>query len=248
MRASRLRTATNQCRSRAASPRVPGRRGHGRWSEERNGAHTLQRDKVFGVGFHKTATTSLAAALEQLGYRVTGPNRVTNRHPERSAFRTMERLVPRYDAFQDNPWPLLYRELDQRYPGSKFILTVRPVERWIRSVVDHFGGTSTPMREWIYDGVGDPAGHESHYIERYERHNRAVLEYFAERPSDLLVMDITAGDGWEPLCGFLGMPVPDAPFPRVNSKADPMRRRSLLERAALAARRTIPGSHGYRSD
>jgi hypothetical protein len=88
----------------------------------------------------------------------------------------------------------------------------------MRSVVGHFGPRSTPMREWIYGpGLGSPIGHEELYLERYRRHNREVLEYFADRPGDLVVMDITKGDGWEVLCPFLGLDVHDGPFPHSNS-------------------------------
>ncbi|MDH3499538.1 MAG: hypothetical protein OEM97_05410 [Acidimicrobiia bacterium] len=205
----------------------------------------MSRPKVFGIGFHKTATTSLAGALGILGYRVTGPNAITRSDVEARAFRAARRLVRRYDAFQDNPWPLLYRELDEMCPGSKFILTVRPADRWIRSVVDHFGADSTPMRDWIYDGVGSPLGNEEHYLERYERHNRDVRRYFADRPADLLEMDITAGDGWEPLCAFLGHPIPQVPFPTMNSKDDTARNRGFASRVLHLARRLIPGGHGY---
>jgi hypothetical protein len=49
----------------------------------------------------------------------------------------------------------------------------------------------------------------------FERHNRAVIA--AVPASRLLVYQ--PGDGWEPLCGFLGVPVPDEPFPRLNDTA-----------------------------
>ena len=50
----------------------------------------------------------------------------------------------------------------------------------------------------------------------YEAHNAAVR---AAVPPERLV-DYRAGDGWEPLCKALGVPVPDAPFPHVNSTED----------------------------
>jgi len=176
------------------------------------------RRKVFGIGFHKTATTSLATALRSLGYRVTGPNGVRDPSIARSARPLAFRLAERFDAFQDNPWPILYGDLDERFPGSRFVLTVRQSDEWIRSVVRHFGAESTPMREWIY-GVGAPLGNEVTYLARYEGHNQAVREHFRERPEALLVMRITAGDGWERLCPFLGEAVPDMPFPHVNAAA-----------------------------
>jgi Sulfotransferase domain len=44
-------------------------------------------------------------------------------------------------------------------------------------------------------------------------HDTVVRAFFADRPGDLLVFDPIGGDGWEPLCEFLGQPVPGAPFP-----------------------------------
>lgn len=173
------------------------------------------KKKVFGIGFHKTATSSLAAALSILGYSVTGPNGVNNPNIAKEVFDLASRLVSKFDAFQDNPWPMLYKYLDQKYPNSKFILTIRSPEDWIRSVVRHFGGEVTPMREWIY-GVGNPVGNEDIYLFTYERHNKEVLKYFKNRPDDLLVLAITEGDGWEKLCPFLGEERPNTPFPCKN--------------------------------
>jgi len=171
--------------------------------------------KVFGIGFHKTGTTSLAEALRMLGRTVTGPNGVNDPNIARNALPLAMSLVGKYDAFQDNPWPLLFRELDARIPGSRFILTVRSEEAWLRSVVAHFGNQDTPMRRWIY-GVGHPLGHEDIYLDRYRQHNRDVVAHFASRPSSLLVMDVAGGDGWEKLCPFLGLPEPAQPFPHAN--------------------------------
>lgn len=173
--------------------------------------------KIFGIGFHKTGTTSLAAALTMLGYRVTGPNGVRDPQIALNALPMALALVPQFDAFQDNPWPILYRELDAAFPGSKYILTVRDPQSWIKSLVGHFGSRSTPMREWIY-GAGSPLGHEAAYLARYENHNSDVLQHFAQRQADLLVLDITRGDGWEKLCRFLGCPIPAMAFPHRNAR------------------------------
>ena len=171
--------------------------------------------KIFCIGFHKTGTTSLAEALKKLGYRVTGPNGVNDPEIHKNALPMAHRLVQSFDAFQDNPWPIIYREMDRAYPGSRFILTLRDTESWIRSQINYFGTKETPMRRWIY-GMGSPVGNEETYIRRFERHNREVLEYFADRPDDLLVMNFAEGDGWEKLCTFLGKTIPDCPFPHLN--------------------------------
>lgn len=160
-------------------------------------------------------------ALSLLGYRVTGGNWTRDPEVARVALDRALELVPQYDAFQDNPWPMLYKEMDNAFPGSKFILTLRDPQKWVASIVKNFGTDVTPMREWIYGkGYGYPKGNEALYVERFERHNLEVLDYFRDRKQDLLVMNLTEGDGWEKLCPFLGIQVPAEPFPRANVRTE----------------------------
>jgi len=188
--------------------------------------------KVFCIGFHKTGTTSLELALKKLGYRVKGSLGTKDPDIAEKVHAMAYATAEEYDAFQDNPWPILYRELDERYPGSKFVMTRRPSESWIRSQVKDFALTETPMRRWIYgEDAGCPEGNEETYVARYERHNREVLEYFAERPDDLLVFDLPKGDGWEKLCLFLGHDVPDEPFPHANKASLSRKFKNLLKKS-----------------
>ena len=106
--------------------------------------------KVFNIGFHKTGTSSMGRALQKLGYRVCGAvgldeEGLNDERVERIA----QAYLPDFDAFQDNPWAVLYPRLDGWCPGSKFILTVRSVESWIASATRNFGADSRPMLEWI---------------------------------------------------------------------------------------------------
>jgi hypothetical protein len=175
------------------------------------------KPKVFCIGFHKTGTTTLEVALKKLGYRVTGSFGTKDPEIAGKVHELAYAMVDQYDAFEDNPWPILYKKLDERFPGSKFILTRRPAEAWIRSQVKDFASTETPMRRWIYgENAGCPEGNEDVYIARYERHNREVLEYFNERPDDLLIFDLPGDAGWDKLCAFLGQEVPNEPFPHAN--------------------------------
>ena len=185
--------------------------------------------KVFCIGFHKTGTTSLRVALQALGYRVTGPNGVNDPDIENNVYAMADGLVEEYDAFQDNPWPIIYKTLDEKYPGSKFILTTRTPESWINSQVRHFGKGVTPMRTWIY-GFGCPEGNEDVYLSRYLHHNQEVVDYFKDRPADLLIMNLTEGDGWEKLCSFLGTGIPSTHFPHANKGTEREKKRNPFRR------------------
>lgn len=182
--------------------------------------------KVFCIGFHKTGTTSMGALFRALGYRALSAYRT--RDPAFVADLAAGRLddlfamADRAQAFEDNPWPLFYRALDARYPGSRFILTVRDTDRWLKSLVNHFGGQDapdSPMRAFIYGpGRGDPRGHEAAYRARYEAHRAEVEAYFAGRPQDLLVVDVSAQDALQRICDFLGHPPPFAQMPHENRR------------------------------
>jgi len=173
--------------------------------------------KVFCIGFQKTGTTSLGLALEALGYRVCGPIGVTNPRIREIALGWALTKIPYYDAFQDNPWPLLYKELDYLSPGSKFILTMRRPRSWLRSMRKYFGNYESPAESWIYGEGITPLKNPLKCLRRYNRHNRDVRRYFRDRPDDFLEIDFGKGHGWAELCDFLGHEVPDIPFPRSNA-------------------------------
>lgn len=191
----------------------------------------MKQPKVFCIGFHKTGTTSLEVALKKLGYRVRGSFGTKDPDIANKVHEMAYAMVADYDAFEDNPWPILYRELDERFPGSRFILTRRPADAWIRSQVKDFATTETPMRRWIYgENAGCPEGNENIYVARYERHNREVLEHFRDRPDDLLVIDLPNNDGWTRLCKFLGHEIPDEPFPHANKASLSRRLKNWLRK------------------
>lgn len=171
--------------------------------------------KVFGIGFQKTGTTTLKFALYELGYDVKGGGFELVPELRKGNLEPAFRVVDAFDAFEDHPWPNLYQELDAYCPGSKFILTLRDEESWIKSVVNHFGFVPDIMQKYTY-GAAFPAGYEDVYRERYRRHNAAVRAYFADRPGDLLELNLFEDAGWARLCDFLGKPVPNADFPHLN--------------------------------
>ncbi len=176
--------------------------------------------KVFGVGLPRTGTTSLAAAMLDLGFRTC-----------HACFE--EALFDIGDAFFDTPVYVDYPDLDQRYPGSKFILTWRDPEAWYTSFSRSLGSYFHRLRtqenlpaDSLIDrrcylqafGPGEPT--KEQLVGRYAEHRRQVESYFQERPGDLLVLDITTTDDpWNDLCQFLRTPHPSFPFPRLNTKS-----------------------------
>jgi hypothetical protein len=183
--------------------------------------------KVFCIGLSKTGTRSLHDALQLLGLRSVhwgGPDLDTavRRGPEIKA-RVEQALhegrpllddLEDADAYSDiEALSSRFDVLDRQYPGSRFILTTRPLDDWLSSRRQHVEANRARQARGEYAGTFltvDLAG----WTEEATAHERRVREHFAGRPEDLLVMDITAGDGWSQLCPFLGRPVPDAPFPR----------------------------------
>ncbi len=183
----------------------------------------MPRPKVFCIGFQKTGTTSLHAALTMLGYRtaaVVGRDWTAERIAAEGAALCIE-TADGFDAAQDMPWPIFFRELDAAYPGSKFILTLREKESWFRSIEGHFGANPDEMQAFVYGrAAAAPAGNRERYMEVYARHEQDVRAHFAGRPNDLLIMNLERGDGWREICGFLGVPIPDAAFPARNRSSD----------------------------
>jgi hypothetical protein len=183
--------------------------------------------RIFGIGMHKTATTSLSRALKILGFDSA---HWKDAHWAKAIWRQMNQggkslAVEKHYALSDLPITLLYKELDRAYPGSKFILTVRDEQRWLRSARNHWDAEKNPFRHQWDD---DPFTHRVHqmlygrrdfdatvFLERYRQHNTEVREYFRDRPRDLLVMDMDARAGWRELCGFLDREQPDAAYPFV---------------------------------
>jgi len=172
--------------------------------------------KVFCVGFQKTGTTSLQYALSLLGYRVAGVLSASQLDDWDELDGQVYRLLPKFDAFADHPWSIYFREFDRMYPGAQFILTTRHPEAWYASVCKHFGRKQVRLHEWIY-GAGAPVGNKTSYVETLLSHQDAVRAHFEDRPNDLLEFNISRGDGWAGLCGFLGKKRPRKPFPKLNA-------------------------------
>lgn len=177
--------------------------------------------KVFCIGFQKTGTTSLEVALQSMGYTVKScfGRELTLERLRQTFVQAGLEIAREYDAVEDMPWPLMFRELDEAFPGARFILTLRDTDRWLTSICKHFGNNPHVMQQLTYgEDAAAPLGNEERYRQVYEAHNKAVLDYFAERPQDLLVLRLEDGDGWDKLAPFLGLEnAPSGPFVHTNT-------------------------------
>jgi hypothetical protein len=157
----------------------------------------------------------MGEALLELGYSVLGARLDMAQSLLQGDVETALNEAGNYDVLQDVPWAALFKELDSKYPNSKFILTVRDEKSWLVSASNHFKDTDILLHKWLY-GKGVLQGNEELYLERYRQHYAAVNDYFSSREGDIITMDLHGGDGWDKLCNFLNEPVPSKRFPYAN--------------------------------
>ena len=201
--------------------------------------------KVIGAGFGRTGTSSLKGALEELGFGPCYHMTDVFENPGHAGFwRAAWRGGP-----ADWPGCTFYEELMERHPDAKVLLSVRDPERWYESTRKTiyklgtlstgspfsrlgfalisrlaFGGFQTgqgPMaKEIIFQGTFDGRFEDKdHAIGVFNRHNEEVQRRVPKER--LLVYEVK--QGWGPLCEFLGVEVPDKPFPHLNDAAETRR-------------------------
>lgn len=178
-------------------------------------------DKVFGIGFQKSGTTTLGAMLSALGYKVAGyhsfrdlanrPNLTWNVLEERAL-----EVMASHDAAKDTPWPLLYPLLDRQFPGSKFIHVIREPDAWIASAVRDFADHPNALHQLIY-GTPFPKGHEQVWLDCYNKHNTETAAYFAGKKESYLQLRLDELS-YESICPFLDKPMMHAEPPRANTR------------------------------
>jgi hypothetical protein len=192
-----------------------------RWTELR----PVRRTKVVGVGLPKTGTTSLGNCFRRFGFKHRSYDMDLAVRVKRNQLKPVLDDAEKYEAFEDWPWFSIYKELDQRFPGSKFILTLRKdTDTYVRSLRGHHERQGIRRDDFIkphwWDDVFGVEPAEWDYeqsAQRYERHNREVREYFADRiDTDLLIVCWENGDGWARLSRFLNRRHPDEPFPHLR--------------------------------
>ncbi len=191
--------------------------------------------KLIGAGWGRTGTASLKLALEQLGLAPCYHMLEVIRNPEfvqlwmdvADGRPDWARIFAGYQATVDFPASLHWRALAAIWPEAKILLSVRDSEAWFQSTQETIFSArlreatrDTPMSQMVARVVHAPLGgrmdDREALVAAYEAFNRDVI---ATAPADRLLV-YNVAEGWGPLCAFLGVPVPDAPFPRVNSREE----------------------------
>ena len=199
--------------------------------------------KIIGAGLSRTGTLSLKSALEQLGLapcyhaaEIALPRPGCNdghldawyAHYVHDAPLDWQWLLQKYQASLDAPACLRYRELMRAFPDARVVLTTRDPDDWFDSwqalwrALEEAGDTGKVVRfhKFVPLMRAVLARHFGGKIERaanietFHRHNEAVRR---DVPANRL-LEYRVGEGWEPLCDFLGVATPDTPFPRLNDR------------------------------
>lgn len=179
--------------------------------------------KIFGIGLSRTGTASLHSALLTLGYSsIHNPKLYILRNNELHFY---PKAAHYYDTMVDAPVAAFYKNLDDIFCDSKFILTIRDIDEWLNSCekffsLKSFESTIIPkLFSKIFYG-SNTLFDKDKYIKGYYKHLESVKDYFKNRKDDLLILDICGGDGWEKLCPFLEKEIPNEPFPHENKYDD----------------------------
>ena len=204
---------------------------------------TLQ---LIGAGFGRTGTMSVKRALEQLGLGPCYHMHEVFQHPEhveqweragRGEAVDWDALFGEFRATVDWPAARFWRELAAAYPQARVLLTVRDAEDWYRSAhgtvfqmdppraTTSIGRAQLEMAQRVVFDATFGAGRRddrAHCIDVYLRHNAEVQRALGDR-----VLTYDVAEGWGPLCAWLGVEVPDTPFPHNNSSVEFRRRAGL---------------------
>jgi len=221
--------------------------------------------QVIGAGFGRTGTHSLKIALEKLGYNKCYHMVEVFENPEDASVwqAATDGKAVDWDALFDGyqagvDWPIadFWRELSAYYPDAKFVLGIRDADSWYKSVsntIFKYIMSNQAISEQMPLGVRDTLAmieslildktfqgdviERDHVIGVYNRHNEEVMRGL---PADRLLV-FEAAEGWEPLCAFLGCPVPQEPYPRTNSTEEFMAEVEEERRAAGIGAGQAPG-------
>ncbi len=164
--------------------------------------------KVFGIGLSRTGTTSLHQTMQGLGLR--SKHFVLNQLSLNPA-KNFPRLMAQNDFVNDTPIPAIFPTCDRQFPGSKFILTTRNKNDWLRSMNWMFNHGKYIWRwdllseTYHLNFLGINEYNEKILSKKYDLYHQAVFDYFKGRESSLLVVPIDQGINAQEISKFIGV-------------------------------------------
>ncbi len=198
--------------------------------------------RVVGAGLYRTGTKSLKAALEVLLGRPSYHMAEVFQHPEHipvwhaaaeGRMPDWQAFLKDYNATLDAPAAYFWPELSRVFPDALILLSIRSEESWWRSAsqtVMKTEGMVSPEWDAMNNAMrasrfATTRSDKQSMIHGFRQHNERVR---AEADPDRL-LEWTIGDGWEPLCSALNVPIPDQPFPHTNSTEEWLAREARRE-------------------
>ena len=190
--------------------------------------------KIVGSGLGRTGTMSMKRALEQLGFGPCHHMVEVFGRPESMPLwveagqgkGNWDLIFQDFNSMVDFPGCHYWRELADHYPDAKVLHTVRDPDGWFDSTQatifapgSFADGPPPPLKPFFDSFTTDFAAHlhDRAFMTDYFRRHSAEVERTIPKER-LLVYE--AGEGWDRLCAFLGVPVPDTPYPTENTRAD----------------------------
>jgi Sulfotransferase domain len=206
--------------------------------------------KVIGAGLPRTGTLSQKVALEMLGFgpcyhmvNVLGDlDLAAHWRAAVDGNADWDETFEGFESTVDWPGSFFYKELAEKYPDAKVVLGTRDGDAWVRSMretiwgvfygdglVRHLSGArATIDPKWAsYLDMMDTMWKRSGLMvsaDQSDEEMAAGVERYHEEvkqnvPEDRLLV-WSVGEGWDRLCDFLEVPVPDTPFPHLNEKQE----------------------------
>jgi hypothetical protein len=191
--------------------------------------------KIVGSGLGRTGTKSMQTALNMLGFGPCHHMVEVFRQPETMALwieaskgkDVWDEIFKDYQSAVDYPTAAFWRQLADKYPDAKVLHTTRDADQWYESAYSTILSPNSPasragsgvQAEFFASFAGQIRPHmedRAYMTDYFRKHDAEVKATIA--PERLLVYE--AGSGWEPLCRFLGAPVPKEPYPSENSRAE----------------------------
>lgn len=190
----------------------------------------LDGPRYVALGFNKTGTTTLSRCFEILGLNPVADTKssivqfkyLMDQFCLNHDYQLCLEVASRFRSLHNRPWNIgdMFKHIDKRFPGSRFILTQRDPDVWWRSVeqwltVKHAGDNERLQRYFMHFGINQ--FNKQLFIKNYEEHNYRIEEYFRGR-KNLLIINFDEGHGWAEICQFLNLPIPEVSFPHINQQ------------------------------